>query len=164
MAECTSVKVASERFLVFNWNDYRKENFWVFLGGFSSLEKAQELQLKCLKQFHEKGWIKNYASCHPILDFDLKYCKEHTKLVQRKFINAGHEDEAELFTVDIIKTNPRQLANGVEQVTVESFWGGWAGLNNFIVDEPLLLSSPTPFSIRAQIEKKRNQTIRDENH
>ena len=41
----------SGRYIVLQWNDYRKENFLVFLGGFSNIQKAREVQVRCLEGF-----------------------------------------------------------------------------------------------------------------
>ena len=60
MAEATAR--ATDRYIVLQWNDYRKENFLSFAGGFSSFEKAVEVQIKCLKEFQDNGWIKDHEA------------------------------------------------------------------------------------------------------
>ena len=138
MAEKASVEC---RYVVLQWNDYRKENFLCFVGGFSSLERASEVQMRCLQGFQEKGWISRLSRDndqfgrygltsvnYPIRERSLK---PDTNLVSRKFIQCGDFEEPEAFTVDIHKVK------AIEELYIETFWGGWAGRCTVSVGEKI---------------------------
>ena len=141
MAEKASV---DSRYVVLQWNDYRKENFLCFVGGFSSLERASSVQIRCLQEFQEKGWISRLSRDinglyfptsvnYPIREWPLE---PGTNIVSRKFIQCGHPEESEAFTVDIHEV--KLLNNDViEELYIETFWGGWAGLCKVSVGEKI---------------------------
>ena len=145
----------SPRFIVLQWNDYRKENFLAFLGGFSSIQKAREVQFNCLELFKNEGWI---ASCsifsRPVPSLKVDVTNEYSKnLLERSIVKAGIPDEPEDFTVDIFYLlHPRKkegIDHGLEQVKVETLWGGWSGLNRCFVEEeitPTMLSELTKYA------------------
>ena len=153
MAEATVG--ATDRYIVIQWNDYRKENFLSFAGGFSSFEKALEVQIKCLKEFQDNGWIKNvvHATVPTRLVFPIRdYCSSWlemeggTNQVDCKFIPVGCEDEIEGFMASIYKVKPQRscdtasdtaAAEEAEEVYIETYWGGWGGLNKVFVNESI---------------------------
>ena len=148
MAEATAR--ATDRYIVIQWNDYRKENFLSFAGGFFSFEKAVEVQIKCLKEFQENGWIKNVRSARPtslvfpILNGSFWLQEEGgTNQVNSKFIQADLTgDESERFMAGIYKVKPQRSCDDVaseqaEEVHIETYWGGWGGLNKVFVNESI---------------------------
>ena len=123
MAEKTLVD--SSRYIVLQWNDYRKENFLCFVGGFSSFERASAVQIKCLEEFQEKGWIRGAVVKHRYPIREWTFDPSTTNLVSRKFIQCGYVDEPEMFTVDIIEVKPNAWNNSsIEETYIETFWGG----------------------------------------
>ena len=153
MAEATVG--ATDRYIVIQWNDYRKENFLSFAGGFSSFEKAVEVQIKCLKEFQDNGWIKNLVHgvptrlVFPIRDLNGSSWLEiegGTNQVDSKFIPVGCEDERECFMASIYKVKPQRscdtasdtaASEEAEEVYIETYWGGWGGLNKVFVNESI---------------------------
>ena len=159
MAEATAR--ATDRYIVLQWNDYRKENFLSFAGGFSSFEKAVEVQIKCLKAFQDNGWIKNIRSARPtslvfpILNSSFGRLEEEggTNQVNSKFIQADLTgDESERFMASIYKVKPQRSCDAAseeaEEVYIETYWGGWGGLNKVFVNESILPLSLTFFEDR----------------
>ena len=141
-------RAPADRYIVIQWNDYRKEHFLAFLGGFSSLTKATEVQMKCFKEFQEKGWIRQspLALSRPIRERNIR--KGGTNLIKRKFIECGFEDESQRFTVDIFKIKPQISEPGVsgavpEEVYIATLWGCWGGLNSVFVGENIPETEPS---------------------
>ena len=158
MAEATAR--ATDRYIVLQWNDYRKENFLSFAGGFSSFEKAVEVQIKCLKAFQDNGWIKNIRSARPtslvfpILNGSFGLEEEGgTNQVNSKFIQADLTgDESECFMASIYKVKPQRSRDAAskeaEEVYIETYWGGWGGANKVFVNESIPPLSLTFFKDR----------------
>ena len=146
MAEATVG--ATDRYIVIQWNDYRKENFLSFAGGFSSFEKAVEVQIKCLKEFQDNGWIKNlvHATVPTRLVFPIRELNGSswleteggTNQVDSKFIQVGfgEEERAECFMASIYKVKPQRnnTSEKAEEVYIETYWGG---LNQVFVNESI---------------------------
>ena len=131
MAEATVQ--ATDRYIVIQWNDYRKENFLSFAGGFSSFEKAVEVQIKCLKEFQDNGWIKNAVHptvpaslVFPIRELNSSFWSEDlgANQVDSKFIPVGCEDERECFMASIYKVKPQicDTSEEAEEVYIETYW------------------------------------------
>ena len=153
MAEAT-VR-ATDRYIVIQWNDYRKENFLSFAGGFSSFEKAVEVQIKCLKEFQDNGWIKNvvHGTVPTSLVFPIRDLNRSSRFsswletdggtnqFDRKFILVGCEGQMECFMASIYKVNPQRSSDAAskeaEEVYIETYWGGWGGLNKVFVNESI---------------------------
>lgn len=138
-----TTKVNSGRYIVLQWNDYRKENFLAFLGGFSNIQKAREVQLRCLEGFQKEGWIKNLPyvfgiqTCDP--SWSVKVGKSSKNLIERKIIGLSDE-EPEMFTVDIYYVRDPKTTKStpeLEQVKVETCWGGWGGRNACFVEKQI---------------------------
>ena len=153
MASCSSSSSSSihgTHYVVIQWNDYRKENFLAFLGGFASIDKAHEVQIRCLELFQNEGWIsnnrfKNVKKAYPISTYPLASLGERlspTNLIDQKFVPTGIADEPENFTVGIFAIkSPKSTSNGFFEVNVQTYWGGWGGLNSCIVEEEMPLQN-----------------------
>ena len=149
MAEAT-VR-ATDRYIVIQWNDYRKENFLSFAGGFSSFTKAAVVQMKCLKEFQDNGWIKNVRSAlptslfFPIRELNSSFWLEReggTNQVDSKFIQVDiYGGESECFMASIYKVKPQRSSDAAseeaEEVYIETYWGGWGGANKVFVNESI---------------------------
>ena len=153
----------------------RKENFLSFAGGFSSFEKAVEVQVKCLKEFQDNGWIKNVpvhptvpaSLIFPIRELNSSFWSEDlgTNQVDSKFISVGCEDERECFMASIYKVKPQRSCDAAseeaEEVYVETYWGGWGGLNKVFVNENIPPLTYPKFSKDAVAVKRLEQCFVD---
>lgn len=97
-----------------------------------------------MQEFQEKGWISRLVNdehglyvptsvTFPIREWSVE---PGTNLVSRKFIQCGHPEESEAFTVDVHEVKP--LNDGViQELYIETFWGGWGGLCTVSVCEKI---------------------------
>ena len=150
MASCSSSSssIHGTHYVVIQWNDYRKENFLAFLGGFTSLDKAREVQIRCLERFQNEGWInnnrfKNVKKAYPISTYPLASLGERlspTNLIDQKFVPTGIADEPENFTVGIFAIkSPKSTSNGFFEVNVQTYWRGFI---KCVVEEEMPLRLP----------------------
>ena len=137
----SSSSIHGTHYVVIQWNDYRKENFLAFLGGFTSLDKACEVQIRCLERFQNEGWISNtrcmnVKKAYPIRTYPLADLSVEglspTNLIVQKFVPTGiadedgFVDEPENFTVGIFAIkSPKSASNGFFEVNVQTYWRGF---------------------------------------
>ena len=91
-------------------------------------EKALEVQIKCLKEFQDNGWIKNVVHAtvptrlvFPIRDYRSSRLEIEggTNQVDCKFIPVGCEDERECFMASIYKVKPQRSCDTASEETKE---------------------------------------------
>ena len=120
MAQCittsgNATSSSSIRNIVLQWNDYRKENFLAFLGGFSSIQKAREVQFNCLERFKNEGWIRRLSRPVPSFEVDVtKISGGYSNNLSERSIVEVSWDEREDFTVDIFYVLHPRKKEGIQ--------------------------------------------------